>query len=514
MPHGRLLPPTLLSLVLVLCVLTSPLRAFDDSEFFETKVRPVLVQHCYGCHSGQAKKLRGGLRLDSREAMLAGGDNGPALVPQQPNKSRLIEAVTYKNVELQMPPRGKLPDAAIADLTTWVKMGAPWPKQPASVESGVAKSAFDLQERKRTHWAWQPIRPQNPPPVRDRNWPRDPLDRFILARLEDKGLSPAKPAEKRTLLRRLCFDIIGLPPSPEEMQAFLTDASPDAVEKVVDRLLSSPHFGERWGRHWLDLVRYAEARGHEFDYNIPNAYQYRDYVIRALNADVPYNRFVLEHLAGDRLTNPRLHPQHGFNESILATGFWFLGEEVHSPVDIRQDQADRFDNKVDVLSKAFLGLTVACARCHDHKFDAIAAKDYYALFGFLQSSHYRLARFDSMEHNRRVAAELWELRQQSRSKIQQALAETLRPGAERMADYLLAARAAMMAHADSSPRLTEIANAHKLDATVLGRWITHLKTAARDDGDLLHVWAKSAADLVSRDPKGSARLTRSPSGRG
>ena len=507
MPQDRLLPLIFLSLALALSVPLLPLRATDESEIFETKVRPVLAQHCYSCHSGQAKKLRGGLRLDSREAMLAGGDNGPAIAPGRPDKSRLIEAVTYKNVELQMPPRGKLPKAAVADLTTWVKMGAPWPKQPASAATGSTKSAFDLHERKRTHWAWEPIRPHNPPSVRDRNWPRDPLDRFILAKLQDKGLSPAEPADKRTLLRRLHFDLIGLPPSPAVTEAFLGDTSPDAVEKVVDRLLNSPHFGERWGRHWLDLVRYAEARGHEFDYNIPNAYQYRDYVIRALNADVPYNQFILEHLAGDLLTSPRRNPQQGFNESILATGFWFLGEEVHSPVDIRQDQADRFDNKVDVLSKAFLGLTVACARCHDHKFDAIAAKDYYALFGFLQSSHYRLARFDSMEHNRQVATELWDVREKGRKEIQKALAVALRPGAERMADYLLAAREAMLSQADSPLRLAEIANAHKLDAAILGRWITHLTAAGHDDNDPLHVWAKATdgpAAAVSRNPKGSA----------
>ncbi len=510
MPHCRPLLTTLL-LTLALFVHTSPLSAAENSDFFENKVRPLLAQHCYRCHSGQAKKLRGGLRLDSREAMLAGGDSGPALTPRQPDKSRLIEAVTYKNVELQMPPRGKLSDDAIADLTTWVQMGAPWPKQPSSSESSISRAAFDLNERKRTHWAWQPIRPQTPPKVRDANWPRDPLDRFILAKLDDKGLSPAKSADKQTLLRRLYFDLIGLPPSPQEVETFLRDTSPDAVEKVVDRLLASPHFGERWGRHWLDLVRYAETRGHEFDYAIPNAYQYRDYVVRALNADIPYHQFVLEHLAGDLLTNPRRHPQQGFNESILGTGFWFLGEEVHSPVDIRQDQADRFDNKIDVLSKAFLGLTVACARCHDHKFDAISTKDYYALFGFLQSSHYRLARFDSMEHNRRVATELWELRAKSRAAIQKALAEALRPGAERLADYLLAARAAILAHADAPMRVTEIAHAHKLDAAILGQWIRHLTTAVRDENDPLHVWAKLAADPAakfSRDPQGSAKRTQ------
>jgi cytochrome c553 len=496
----------ILPALVVLMGLPSGLRAADAAaeglEFFERKVRPVLVQHCYSCHSAKAKKLRGGLRLDSREGLLAGGDNGSSLVPGQPNRSRFIEAIGYKNVELQMPPRGKLPEAAIADLTAWVKMGAPWPKQQTTTEPGTSKAGFDLAQRKRDHWAWRSIHAPSVPTVRNASWPRDAADRFILARLEDKGLSPAPAADRRTLLRRLYFDLIGLPPTPEDVEAFLHDRSADAVEKVVDRLLGSAHFGERWGRHWLDLMRYGETRGHEFDYPIPNAYQYRDYVIRALNADVPYNQFVVEHLAGDVLAKPRLHPQQGFNESILGTGFWFLGEEVHSPVDIRQDQADRFDNKVDVLTKAFLGLTVACARCHDHKFDAISTKDYYALFGFLQSSHYRLARFDSMEHNRRVATELTELREKSRVAIRKALADSLRPGVERLADYLLAAREAILSPAEATPRRREdIARAHKLDAALLDRWVTHLQAANREENDPLHVWAKLATDPSAKDAR-------------
>jgi hypothetical protein len=481
MPYGRFL------IVFVLLLSAGTLQSAENSDFFENKVRPVLAQHCYSCHSNQAKKVRGGLRVDGREALLTGGDSGTALVPGKPEQSRLIEAIGYKNVDLQMPPRGKLSAEAIADLTEWVKMGAPWPKEASQGQSNGTKSSFDIDERKRAHWAWQPVRPRTPPAVRDASWPRDTLDFFILAGLEEKRLSPAKSADKRTLLRRLYFDLIGLPPTPEETQAFLRDNSSDAYERVVDRLLASPHFGERWGRHWLDLVRYAETRGHEFDFNIPNAYLYRDYVIRALNADVPYNQFVLEHLAGDLLPKPRLHPQEGFNESILATSFWFLGEEVHSPVDIRQDQADRFDNKVDVLSKAFLGLTVACARCHDHKFDAISTKDYYSLFGFLQSSHYRLARFDSMDHNRAVAAELWALRAKSRVTIQKALAAALRPGAERVADYLLAAREATLPGVDAARRM-EIAKAKRLDPARLNQWIIQLEAAVRDENNPFHSW--------------------------
>jgi hypothetical protein len=406
------------------------------AEFFENRVRPVLVENCYRCHSAKAKKLKGGLRVDSRESLLAGGDNGPAIVPGHPDKSRLIEAIGYENADLRMPPKGKLPPQAIADLRKWVERGAPWGPSRESVSGptpekpNAASAAFDLQKRKREHWAWQPIRPTQPPFVKQRDWPRSAVDAFILARLEEKRLSPAPEADRRTLLRRVYFDLIGLPPPPAVIESFVRDRSPDTLPRVVDRLLASEHFGERWGRHWLDLVRYAETRGHEYDYPAPNAYQYRDYVIRALNGDVPYNQFVLEHIAGDLLQPPRLNPAQGFNESILGTGFWFLGEELHSPVDLRQDEADRFDNRIDVLTKTFLGLTVACARCHDHKFDAISAGDYYALFGFLESSSYRLVRFDSLENNRKIAEALNNLRRQSRPLIDRALADALRPSVE------------------------------------------------------------------------------------
>src|SRR5262249_36713033 len=290
----------------------------------------------------------------------------------------------------------------------------------------------NLQKRKMEHWAWQPIQLSAVPAVRDAAWAQSPVDAFILSRLEAKGLKPAERADRRRLLRRVTFDLVGLPPTPEEINAFLKDDSPEAFAKVVDRLLDSPRFGERWARHWLDLVRYAESRGHELDYTTPNAYQYRDYVIRALNADIPYDQFVTEHIAGDLMQRPRLHPRERFNESILGTGFWFLGEEVHSPVDTRQDEADRFDNRIDVMTKAFLGLTVSCARCHDHKFDAISARDYYALFGFLESSSYRLARFDSLEQNRRIAVELAKLRERTRPEFHRAIAAALRPTAERL----------------------------------------------------------------------------------
>jgi mono/diheme cytochrome c family protein len=371
-------------------------RGADEArvQFFETKVRPVLAEHCFACHSGQAKKLKANLLLDTPAGLLKGGDTGPSVVPGHPEQSRLIDAINYRNVDLQMPPKRKLTEQQIADLTAWVKMGAPWPNAPPAAATVPAGEGFDLEKRKASHWSWQPVRPVTAPPVKNAAWPRNEIDTFILAKLEAKGLTPAPPAERATLIRRATFDLLGLPPTPAEVEAFVNDPSTNAFETVVDRLLASPHFGERWGRHWLDLVRYAETFGHEFDYVIPNARQYPLYVIRALNADVPYDQFVREHVAGDLLPNPRLHPTEKFNESLIGSGFWYLGEQVHGPVDVRQHQADRVDNQIDVFGKTFLGLTVACARCHDHKFDAISTKDYYALYGVLESTRMQQAFLD------------------------------------------------------------------------------------------------------------------------
>jgi hypothetical protein len=377
-------------------------------------------------------------------------------------------------------------------------MGAPWLAERTTKNPAMLTSDFDLGKRKREHWAWRPLQPRSSPRVKDCTWPRQAIDPFVLAKLEEKGLNPAPPADRRTLLRRVYFDLVGLPPPPNEVDAFLQDATPDALERVVDRLLASPHFGERWGRHWLDLVRYAETRGHEFDYPAPNAYQYRDYVIRALNGDVPYDQFAMEHIAGDLLEQPRLDPIEGFNESLLGTGFWFLGEEVHSPVDIRQDQADRFDNRIDVMTKTFLGLTVACARCHDHKFDAISTKDYYALFGILESSSYRLARFDSLVRNRQITEDLWKLREQARRPLQQALAEDVRPGLDRLAEYLLAAREITQSRERESA-VQRIAQARRLDATLLERWSNYLGTAVKNPDDPFHSWARVATDPKVKD---------------
>src|SRR6185295_6539866 len=265
----------------------APQKAPDDPadvEFFEKKIRPVLIERCHSCHSATATKLKGGLRLDSLEAALKGGDTGPALVPGNLDKSLLVEAVSYKNVELRMPPKGKLPAEQIADLTQWVKRGAPWPKGEGA-GAAAKKTEFNLAQRKADHWAWQSLRADPPPSVKNGAWPKQPLDRFLLAKLEERGLEPAPPADPRTLLRRLSFDLTGLPPTPAQMDAFAADPSEAALEKIVDAFLASPRYAETWARHWLDLMRYAESRGHEYDYLLPNAWHYRDYVIRAFQQD-------------------------------------------------------------------------------------------------------------------------------------------------------------------------------------------------------------------------------------
>jgi hypothetical protein len=489
-----------------LVLAAAPIHAAEidpaDAEFFERKIRPVLAEACFSCHSRAAKKKKGGAYLDSRAAMLKGGDSGPSLVPGDPAKSRLIEAVVYKSVDLQMPPKGKLPDAAIADLTEWVRRGAPWPGDDKPTREPGAVEAFDLAKRRAEHWAWQPLQAVQPPAGDGHA-----VDRFLRARLAEKGLTPAGIADRRTLIRRASFDLIGLPPTPEEVEAFVADGSPDAWEKVIDRLLASPHFGERWGRHWLDLVRFAESRGHEFDYTIPNAWQYRDYVVRAINADVPYDRFVAEHVAGDLLAEPRRHPAEGFNESILGTGFFFLGEEVHSPVDVRADQADRFDNRIDVLGKTFLGLTISCARCHDHKFDAISTKDYYALFAVLESCSYRPVRFDTLDHNRRVVAEMAAVRGKGRASVGKALAEALQPAAGRLPAYLSAARQVLAsASAEQEKAIRAAAAGGGLDPGRLGKWIGHLAKAAGDPADPFHPWARVCLTPASERDKPPAEL--------
>ena len=410
--------------------------AEDGIEFFERQVRPILVARCHECHKSTLPEPKGKLTLDSLAGVLKGGETGPAIVPGKPKESLLVDAINHGDL-YQMPPKTKLPPEEIAVLTKWVELGAPWPKDAASTGPAETASTFDLAQRKAEHWCWQPIANPAVPQIRNpQSAIPNPIDAFVLAKLQAKGLSLSPPADPRTLLRRVYFDLIGLPPTPQEVEDFIQGK--ESYEAVVKKLLASPHFGERWGRHWLDLVRYAESRGHEFDPNIPNAFEYRDYVIRALNEDVPYDQFVIEHVAGDLLERPRLHPKEGWNESIIGTGFWFLGEWIHSPVDIRKDECDRVDNQIDVFSKTFLGVTVSCARCHDHKFDAISQADYYALAGYLQSSSYRLTRFETWASDRKTEADLAALDAKYRAEIAAAAAKPIEPKIDELAKRLSA----------------------------------------------------------------------------
>jgi hypothetical protein len=349
-------------------------------EFFEKKIRPVLAEHCYRCHSAEAeasKKLKGGLKVDSREGLLQGGDSGPSLEPGKPEESVLLDVLRYDDA-VQMPPKGKLPDAVIADFESWIKMGAPDPREAPAASA--KKAGIDI-EAGRKHWAYQPPRKPGLPAVRDAAWPAGEIDRFVLARLESRGLRPVADADRPTLIRRLYLDLIGLPPSPEEIDAFVRDGSPSAYEDLVDRLLASPRFGERWGRHWLDVARFAESltlRGFIFK----ESWRYRDYVIEAFNADRPYDRFVREQLAGDLL------PADGLDErrrNLVASNFLVLGNTNLEEQDKGQLRMDVVDEQIDAIGKGFLAQTIACARCHDHKFDPIPTKDYYAIAGILRN---------------------------------------------------------------------------------------------------------------------------------
>jgi hypothetical protein len=363
-----------LSLTGTLCAQTA-----QDFEFFERKIRPIFASKCYGCHGPDAKPVQAHFRIDSREGVLKGGDSGPAIVPGNLQDSRLLKAVSYTDLDLRMPPTGKLSDGEIADLRRWVEMGAPDPRTTGSAGL-TGPRTLDLERAKR-HWSFRPVvKPATRPEI-----------------------VAGPPASKRVWLRRVTYDLIGLPPTREELAAYLDDTSPDADKNVIERLLASPHYGERWARHWLDLVRFAETNGHEFDNDKLDAWQYRDYVIRAFNDDIPYDQFVREHIAGDLLPEKRVSRDGSFLESPIGTGFYWFGEVLNSAVDSVKSRTDQVDNQIDVMGKTFLGLTVACARCHDHKFDPIPTKDYYSLAGYLHSTSMQEAVIDSPARAREIA---------------------------------------------------------------------------------------------------------------
>lgn len=366
------------SLLLLSATLLLPATAQAQQgglDFFEQKIRPVLVKHCYECHSvdaQKAKKLKGDLFLDSRQGTHEGGENGPAVVPGDLKKSLLLNALRHQ--DFKMPPSGKLPKEVIADFEAWIKMGAPDPRDGKAV---VVKKEIDV-EAGRKYWAFQPLRPVTPPAVKTRNWAKTPLDHFILARLEAKGLTPNAIVGREKLIRRAYFDLWGLPPTPKEIDAFVQDVAPDAYEKLIDRLLDGTPYGERWARHWFDVVRFAESGGYEFDGDRPGAFHYRDFVIKALNQDMPYDEFVRLQIAGDQL-----RPDDFLAKT--ATGFLVAGPFPGQITAKTQERIryDHLDDMASTLGNALLGLSMGCARCHDHKYDPIPQQDYYRLIAGL-----------------------------------------------------------------------------------------------------------------------------------
>ena len=339
--------------------------------FFESQIRPLLLAKCVGCHG--SKKQAGGLRLDSRTNLIKGGESGPAIVVGRPDASRLMAAVRESDPELRMPRNGKLTARQVEQLGRWIKSGAVFPVQ----------AGRDRILRDPNHWSFHSLRSPTLPGVKNRNWLRTPIDRFILARLDAEGIAPAADVDRRAWLRRVTFDLVGLPPSPEQLAAFLGDQTPGARSRVVERLLASPRYGERWGRHWLDVARYADSNG--FDENVAHgrAWRYRDYVVESFNSDKPFDRFVTEQLAGDLMA---WEGQRQRNEHLTATGFLSIGPKVLAETDQAKMRMDIIDEQIDTVGRALMGLTLGCARCHDHKFDPIATSEYYALAGIFKST--------------------------------------------------------------------------------------------------------------------------------
>jgi hypothetical protein len=353
-----------------------PAPAANDS-FFESKIRPVLATTCFRCHGGE--KTSGGLRVDSRKALLEGGDSGPALVPGMPERSLMVQALRHEGDGPHMPPKKRLPPEVIADFTSWVKDGARWPESKPEL--------ITLAEAPRKHWAFRPVRAVRPPPDPGGD-DSNPVDRFLTAKLHARELRPAVRADKRTLIRRATYDLTGLPPTPEEIDTFLGDDSPGAFARLVDRLLASPHYGERWGRHWLDVVRYADTAGETADYPVPDAWRYRNYVIDSFNRDKPYDEFLREQIAGDILASrlPSDAPPESRAELITATGYVSIARRFG--FDPLKDHNLTIDDTLDTLGKSVLGLALGCARCHDHKYDPITTGDYYGFYGIFDSTRY------------------------------------------------------------------------------------------------------------------------------
>jgi hypothetical protein len=458
----------------------------DAVDFFESKVRPILVEHCYKCHSAQAKSPKGGLRLDSLAGMKKGGDTGPAVVPGDADASLLVQAIRYKDEQTRMPPKGKLPDAAIAAVERWVRSGAVMPHGPEPAAAGTAvKTTADIDfQAARSHWAYRPIRRPAVPPTLNAGWPRDPVDSFVLAKLEASGLTPAPPADRRTWLRRVYFDLVGLPPTAREIADFESDTTPDADARVVDRLLASPRYGERWGRHWLDVARYANTKDGVLMYGDdrirPFAYTYRDYVIRAFNEDLGFDQMVLDQLAAD-VVAPRDQPWR-----LAAMGFLTLGKGFDNNIH------DQIDDRIDVVTRGLLGLTVSCARCHDHKYDAIPTADYYSFYGIFASCEAPLelpmtdrpdVHRKPTEFEKKAEAKRREIRQFLEAQYK-LLSETAR---RRTPDYLVRAATTPPDPLETAIFYLSLAP-EDLRPQIVARWRVFLRGRSRPDDPVFGPW--------------------------
>ena len=440
-------------------------RDREGIEFFEKKIRPILVERCYSCHSHQARKVKSGFYLDSREGLLKGGYQGPALLPGNLQGSRLIRAVRYTDLELQMPPQGKLPARLIKELESWVRRGAPDPRTGKAVEK---KEGTDFEIRRR-HWAYHAPKEHPLPTVKGVKWVRNGIDRFVLARLEERGMSPAPEADKRTLIRRLTLDLTGLPPTPAEVDAFLADRSPEATAKLVDRLLDSPSYGERWGRHWLDVARYSDTKGYAFqeERRFPYSYTYRDWVIRALNEDMPYDRFLVYQIAADRVVkgDDRRH--------LAAMGFLTLGRRF-----LNRDP-DIIDDRIDVVMRGTMAVTMSCARCHDHKFDPLRTSEYYGLYGIFASSEEpkdlpTLGPARDETARKAYEQEHAKLKADEQKYLRKKHAELTPPlfRKENLAKYLLAAQKVFVT---AGRNLREVSREVQLRSGIVERWAHFLK---------------------------------------
>ena len=429
------------------------------AEFFEMRIRPLLAENCYACHTSARK---GGLQADSGEGLRRGGHSGPALLPGNSAGSLLIRAVSQTHDRLSMPPQGKLDDNQIEDLKAWIDAGAVWPENEEDLLPAAETASHVVPPEQRAFWSFQPLQESSPPVVRDRSWPRAPVDHFILAKLEQEGLEPVRAASKRTLIRRASFDLIGLPPTPEEVEAFLDDdGSLEAFGRVVDRLLSSPHYGERWGRYWLDLARYSDGMiGAREDTPYPNAHRYRDWVVQAFNQDLPYDRFIRAQLAADLL------PSEEREELLAGLGFLVL--------------APSQDDLVDVTARSFMGLTVGCARCHDHKYDPIPTQDFYSLKGIFASSE--VWEYPLVEER---VVEIYKKAEEKVSDKKDSIQKFIKLQSEQLADILLEQTSSYMVAAwkvtsGQQPSAQAAAEDAQLDLEVVNRWIKYLEQAEKE----------------------------------